>query len=79
MAATHEIRSVDRELLVAMRIGDAFGVGELTQTVGVTATAIRQRIERLLADARYCRMSLPITDVGFRRPSDVQARRANAL
>jgi predicted ArsR family transcriptional regulator len=48
MTATPEIRSVDRELLVAMRSGEAFGVGELTQSLGVTATAIRQRIERLL-------------------------------
>ena len=50
MTATQEIRSVDRDLLVVMRMGDAFRVEELTQSLGVTATAIRQRIERLLAD-----------------------------
>ena len=50
MTATHQIRSVDRELLVAMRTGDAFRVEELTRSLGVTATAIRQRIERLLDD-----------------------------
>lgn len=50
MTATQEIRSVDRELLVVMRTGDAFGVEGLTQALGVTATAIRQRIERLLGD-----------------------------
>ncbi|MFG0261822.1 MAG: helix-turn-helix transcriptional regulator, partial [Novipirellula sp. JB048] len=44
-----ELRSVDRELLVAMRSGDAFGIGDLTQRLGVTATAVRQRVERLLA------------------------------
>ncbi|WP_372721210.1 helix-turn-helix transcriptional regulator [Novipirellula sp.] len=43
-----ELRSVDRELLMAMRSGDAFGIGDLTEQLGVTATAIRQRIERLL-------------------------------
>ncbi|TWT83725.1 MarR family protein [Planctomycetes bacterium CA13] len=42
------LRSVDRALLVVMRSGEAFGVGELTEQLGVTATAIRQRIERLL-------------------------------
>lgn len=31
-----------------MRGGKAWGVGELTELVGVTATAVRQRIERLL-------------------------------
>ena len=43
-----DLRSVDRELLVAMRHGEALGVGELTETLGVTATAVRQRIDRLL-------------------------------
>ncbi|TWU55382.1 helix-turn-helix transcriptional regulator [Rubripirellula reticaptiva] len=43
-----ELRSVDRKLLMVMRGGDAFGIGELTDQLGVTATAIRQRIERLL-------------------------------
>tara|TARA_R110002167_G_scaffold23033_1_gene81966 strand:+ start:48 stop:737 length:690 start_codon:yes stop_codon:yes gene_type:complete len=43
-----ELRSVDRELLMAMRSGDTFGIGDLTEQLGVTATAIRQRIERLL-------------------------------
>jgi len=31
-----------------MRRGDSFAVGELTTLLGVTATAVRQRIERLL-------------------------------
>ncbi len=31
-----------------MRGGEAWGVGELTELLGVTATAVRQRIERLL-------------------------------
>lgn len=43
-----EIRSVDRQLLMAMRVGDSFAIGELIETLGVTATAVRQRIERLL-------------------------------
>lgn len=50
MSRTHidELRSVDRELLSAMRCGEALGVGKLTEQLGVTATAVRQRIERLL-------------------------------
>ncbi|MDA8743190.1 ArsR family transcriptional regulator [Rubripirellula amarantea] len=43
-----ELRSVDRELLLAMRSGDAFDIGDLTESLGVTATAVRQRVERLL-------------------------------
>ena len=43
-----DLRSVDRELLMAMRDGEAMGIGELTETLGVTATAVRQRIDRLL-------------------------------
>ncbi len=45
---TDELRPVDRELLVAMRGGEPMSVGELTETLGVTATAIRQRIDRML-------------------------------
>lgn len=45
---SNELRPVDRQLLVAMRCGDAFGICELTAELGVTATAIRQRIDRLL-------------------------------
>lgn len=44
-----EVRAVDRELLLALRGGDSLGVGELTECLGVTATAVRQRIERLLS------------------------------
>ncbi len=43
-----ELRSVDRELLTHLRRGDAAGVGELTEMLGVTATAVRQRVDRLL-------------------------------
>lgn len=46
--ASEDLRLVDRQLLMAMRTGDEMGIGELTETLGVTATAVRQRIERLL-------------------------------
>ena len=45
---TEDLRSVDRELLSAMRFGRCMSVGELTEQLGVTATAVRQRIDRLL-------------------------------
>jgi len=43
-----DVRSVDRELLDALRGGEALGVSALTEQLGVTATAVRQRVERLL-------------------------------
>jgi predicted ArsR family transcriptional regulator len=43
-----ELRSVDRELLTALRGGEAAGISELTEQLGVTATAVRQRVDRLL-------------------------------
>jgi predicted ArsR family transcriptional regulator len=43
-----DLRSVDRELLMAMRGGEAIAIGELTEKLGVTATAVRQRMDRLL-------------------------------
>lgn len=45
---SHELRSVDRDLLRVLRGSESVGIGELTETLGVTATAVRQRIERLL-------------------------------
>lgn len=46
--APEDLRSVDRELLIAMRGGEAYGIGQLTEKLAVTATAVRQRIDRLL-------------------------------
>lgn len=42
------VRSVDRDLLLCLRTGEPKTIGDLTELLGVTATAIRQRIERLL-------------------------------
>ncbi|MCC9641837.1 ArsR family transcriptional regulator [Rhodopirellula sp. JC740] len=42
------VRSVDRELLQCLRSGESKAIGDLTQQLGVTATAVRQRVERLL-------------------------------
>ncbi|TWU05606.1 helix-turn-helix transcriptional regulator [Stieleria varia] len=66
VASQAYLRSVDRELLRALRQcmqpscgcgrehgvedahGDSASIGQLTECLGVTATAVRQRIERLL-------------------------------
>lgn len=42
------VRSVDRELLLCLRSGKPKAIGDLTEQLGVTATAVRQRVERLL-------------------------------
>lgn len=42
------VRHVDRELLLCLRSGESHSVGELMETLGVTATAVRQRVDRLL-------------------------------
>jgi predicted ArsR family transcriptional regulator len=45
---SEDLRSVDRQLLIAMRAGHEMRIGDLTEKLGVTATAVRQRIDRLL-------------------------------
>ena len=43
-----ELRPADRDLLKVMRAGDAVGVDAMIEALGVTATAVRQRLQRLL-------------------------------
>jgi predicted ArsR family transcriptional regulator len=43
-----DLRLVDRQLLMAICARDEMGIGDLTAELGVTATAVRQRIDRLL-------------------------------
>ncbi len=54
-AGSESLRSVDRELIDALRSGERLGVSELTTVLGVTATAVRQRLERLLDDGLIVR------------------------
>ncbi|MCA9137502.1 MAG: winged helix DNA-binding protein [Planctomycetales bacterium] len=77
---TGAIRSVDRDLLVAMRGGELTGIGELTEQLKVTATAVRQRIDRLLERGLIERKKVV---AGRGRPTyryriTDQGRRANA-
>lgn len=41
-------RSVDREALIAIRHAGSAAIGDLVDSLGVTATAVRQRVDRLL-------------------------------
>ena len=46
--SSDELRPADRDLLKVLRAGDALGVEEMIESLGVTATAVRQRVQRLL-------------------------------
>ncbi len=59
-------RFVDTQLLRSLRGGRSLGIGPLTEALGVTATAIRQRLQRLLAAGLICRRKVI---VGRGRPS----------
>jgi predicted ArsR family transcriptional regulator len=87
---SEDLRSVDRELLMAMCGGDAKGICELTEKLGVTATAVRQRIDRLLEMGLIDREKIVagrgrptyqyrLTVVGFRRAGANPADLADAM
>src|SRR5690606_19331750 len=46
--STTDVRHVDRQLLDALRRQESMNVAELVEAMGVTATAVRQRIDRML-------------------------------
>ncbi|MEM1227403.1 MAG: winged helix-turn-helix transcriptional regulator [Planctomycetota bacterium] len=48
MAGGSSVRHIDRELLMCLRSGESQSIGELMSSLGVTATAVRQRVDRLL-------------------------------
>jgi len=52
-------RSSDRALIDLLRVKNAIGVGELATALGVTATAVRQRLDRLMRGGIVGRSSLP--------------------
>lgn len=45
---TADVRQVDRQLLDVLRRHESMAIGELVDAMGVTATAVRQRIDRML-------------------------------
>jgi predicted ArsR family transcriptional regulator len=46
--ASAEPRSGDAAVIDLLRLRDALGIGELAESLGVTATAVRQRLDRLM-------------------------------
>lgn len=87
---TIDVRTVDRQLLEALRSGRASGISELTESLGVTATAVRQRIERLLESGLVERekvvsgrgrptYSYRLTLLGHRRAGADHAELADAM
>jgi len=59
-------RCVDTQLLRCLRGGRSLGIGALTEMLGVTATAIRQRLQRLLTSGLIQRRKII---VGRGRPA----------
>lgn len=47
-APTGPPRAVDHAVIELLRVGDGLGIGELASSLGVTATAVRQRLDRLM-------------------------------
>jgi predicted ArsR family transcriptional regulator len=47
-AANHDQRATDAAVIELLRVDSALEIGDLAATLGVTATAIRQRLDRLM-------------------------------
>lgn len=87
---TIDVRTVDRQLLEALRGEHPLGIAELTAALGVTATAVRQRIERLLESGLVSRekvvsgrgrptFAYQLTLLGHRRAGADYAELADAM
>ena len=85
-----DVRTVDRDLLDALRGGEAVGVSELTERLGVTATAVRLRLERMrefglverakvVAGRGRPTFSYQLTLLGHRRAGADHAELADAM
>jgi predicted ArsR family transcriptional regulator len=48
-------RSSDAALIELLRVESSLGIGQMADSLGVTATAIRQRLERLMRQGIICR------------------------
>ncbi|MEZ6087056.1 MAG: MarR family transcriptional regulator [Pirellulaceae bacterium] len=61
-----DVRQIDRQLLDVLRRRESMAIGELVDAMGVTATAVRQRIDRMLELGLVTRMK---NSQGRGRPS----------
>ncbi len=57
--ASRDLRSADAGLVDLLRVETALGVGELAAALGVTATAVRQRLDRLMRTGLVERTTVP--------------------
>lgn len=48
-------RSSDAALIELLRVETALGIGQIAESLGVTATAVRQRLDRLMRQGVVCR------------------------
>jgi predicted ArsR family transcriptional regulator len=55
LASQTDGRSSDAALIELLRVEAALGIGQLAEALGVTATAIRQRLDRLMRQGIICR------------------------
>ena len=51
-------RSSDTALIELLRVETRLGIGQMAASLGVTATAIRQRLDRLMRAGLVCRETL---------------------
>lgn len=52
-------RSSDAALIELLRVEATLGIGQMSDALGVTATAIRQRLDRLMRAGLVCRETVP--------------------
>lgn len=65
-----ELRGGDEPLVSLLRAGAALGIGEIAEALGVTATAVRQRLGRLMQAGLVCREAAACReDAGRGRPA----------
>ena len=54
-ASQNDGRSSDAALIELLRVESSLGIGQMADALGVTATAIRQRLDRLMRQGIICR------------------------
>lgn len=52
-------RSSDAALIELLRVESTLGIGQMADALGVTATAVRQRLDRLMRAGLICRETVP--------------------
>lgn len=57
--AAPDLRAADGALVDLLRVGNSLGIGELASALGVTATAVRQRLDRLMRTGVVERKTVP--------------------